>query len=142
VARRGRFEQRKGQVLALSASDDTVEVAFRPRGSTQTESLRVDRVVNGLGHEFDWRRISDPLVRNLLARDLVRPHPTGYGIAADPASGAVLERGVRASQTLFAVGHPLRGASWESSAIPEQLAGATALGATFAHLLAPRRDMA
>lgn len=142
VAREGRFEQRKGRVLALSAAGDKVEVTFRPRGAAQTETLLVDRVVNGLGHEFDWRRVSDPLVRNLLARDLVRPHPTGYGIAADPASGAVLERGGRVSQTLFAVGHPLRGASWESSAIPEQLAGATALGATFAHLLAPRRDVA
>jgi len=142
VARQGRFEQRKGHVLALSASGDTVEVTFRPRGSTQTETLRVDRVVNGLGHEFDWRRVSDPLVRNLLARDLVRPHPTGYGIAADPATGAVLERGVRPSQALFAVGHPLRGVSWESSAIPEQLAGATALGTAFAHLLVPRRDVA
>ncbi|MFG1477839.1 FAD/NAD(P)-binding protein [Xanthobacter sp. V4C-4] len=138
----GRFANIKGRVIALDADGDTVAVTLRRRGASDTETLHVDRVVNGLGHEFDWRRIDDPLVRALLARQLVAPHATGYGIGADPASGAVLDRAGRPSTRLFAVGHPLRGASWESSAIPEQLAQATALGATFAGLLAQRRDVA
>ena len=43
----------------------------------------------------------------------------------DPATGEVAQRhGQRPG--LYAVGHPLRGVSWESNAIGEQIAGATA----------------
>ncbi|MFG1423314.1 FAD/NAD(P)-binding protein [Roseixanthobacter liquoris] len=143
VQAQGRFRQVAGTVTDLAAAPDgRVDVVVRPRGASAPQTLTVDRVVNGLGHDFDWRRIAHPLVRNAVARDLVRPHPTGYGIAADAASGAVLDAAGRASQSLFAIGHPLRGASWESSAIGEQVLGATRLGETFAKLHAARRDVA
>lgn len=142
VRSQGRFRQLKGHVLALHAQPDGVRVAFRSHGADAPQELRADLVVNGLGHEFDWRRIADPLVRDLITRDLVRPHPTGYGIAADPATGAVLDKAGRPTPGLYAVGHPLRGAAWESSAIPEQVAGATALGEAFARLFEAKRDVA
>ncbi|MEP9367169.1 FAD/NAD(P)-binding protein [Xanthobacter sp. VNH20] len=143
VQAEGRFRLLKGRVVALKAEGKGVAATFLPRGGGGAEEvLSADRVINGLGHEFDWRRIADPLARNLQARELVRAHPTGYGIAADPLTGAVLERSGRPSQSLFAIGHPLRGAAWESSSIPEQVAGATALGAAFGRFLPARRDVA
>ena len=85
----------------------------------------MDRVFNTRGFEFDWTRIDDALLRNLLGKGLAVPHETGFGIAADPATGEVAQRhGQRPG--LYAVGHPLRGVSWESNAIGEQIAGATA----------------
>src|SRR5258708_7567313 len=67
------------------------------------------------GHVADWRRMHGPLVRNLLSKGLVQVHPVGFGIRADPGTGAVTDSTGQPSRLLFAVGHPLRGAAWESS---------------------------
>ncbi|WP_165774363.1 FAD/NAD(P)-binding protein [Herbaspirillum robiniae] len=120
----GRLNRLAGRIRALRPAGDKVAVDWSPRGEDGVRTLLVDRVANAAGYEFDWLRIDDPLVRNLLARKLVRPHATGFGIDADPATGAVLAPGVSQPGSLFAVGHPLRGAVWESNSIAEQVAGA------------------
>lgn len=131
----GRFRQLAGRIQALRKSGDKVEVQWRARGSDTLQTLLVDRVANAAGYEFNWPRIADPLVRALLERRLVRPHATGFGIDADPASGALFNADGHLQETLFAVGHPLRGVSWESNSIGEQLIGATATGLALAATL-------
>lgn len=126
VRAQGRFFNVAGRVRALvPARGPGIAVHWRPRGAVEAESRRFDHVVNAAGYEADWRRSPDPLARNLLSRGLVRPHPVGFGIEADAATGAVIGDDGRPSRTLFAVGHPLRGAAWEASSILEQIAGAT-----------------
>lgn len=126
VRAQGRFFNVAGRVLDLSpAAQPGIVVTWRPRGAAEARSRRFDHVVNAAGYEADWRRSPDPLARNLLARGLVRPHPVGFGIEADAATGAVIGDDGQASRTLFAVGHPLRGAAWEASSILEQIEGAT-----------------
>ncbi|MBP0597360.1 FAD/NAD(P)-binding protein [Herbaspirillum sp. LeCh32-8] len=120
----GRLRQLTGRIRALRPAGDKVAVRWTPRGDTADQTLLVDRVVNAAGYEFDWLRVDDTLVRALLTRKLVRPHATGFGIDADPTTGEVLGAAVAVPGTLFAVGHPLRGAAWESNSIPEQVAGA------------------
>ena len=107
---------------------------YRRRGAGGEATDRYDLVVNALGHEFDWRRVGDPLPQQLLRAGIVRPHATGFGIDADRATKAVIgHRGI-ASDRIFAVGHPLRGVSWESNSIPEQVAGATELANSLARI--------
>jgi uncharacterized NAD(P)/FAD-binding protein YdhS len=126
VRAEGRLVHAAGRVQALELElDGGIAVVWRPRGSRQVETRRFDYVVNAAGYAADWRRIPHPLIGNLAARGLVRPHPTELGIEADPATGAVIDGDGQPSRQLFAVGHPLRGAVWESSSIVEQLAGAT-----------------
>jgi hypothetical protein len=55
----------------------------------------------------------------------VRPHPVGFGIEADAATGAGIGSDGHPSRRLYAVGHPLRGAAWEASSVLEQIEGAT-----------------
>ncbi len=124
IIAQGRLNRLTGRIRALRPAGDKVAVDWTPRGQDAVHTLLVDRVANAAGYEFDWLRIDDPLVRNLLSRKLVRPHATGFGIDADPATGAVLADGIRQPVSLFAVGHPLRGAVWESNSIAEQVAGA------------------
>ena len=57
------------------------------RAASRPQTLLVDRVFNTRGFEFDWTRIDDALLRNLLGKGLAVPHETGFGIAADPATG-------------------------------------------------------
>ncbi|WP_454674117.1 FAD/NAD(P)-binding protein [Achromobacter pestifer] len=121
-----RHRKLTGRILRVApAVDGRVTVTWRPRGDAAPQTLHVDRVFNTRGFEFDWRRIDDPLVRNLVSKGYVTPHDTGFGIAANPSTGQVLPRAGSAAR-LYAVGHPLRGAAWESNAIGEQVAGATA----------------
>jgi len=123
----GRLVTRAGRVLAMTAAGPGVEIAWRMRGASTVDHLLVDAVINCRGHQLhDWRRIDDPFIRGLLADGLVRPHSTGFGIAATEA-GEVLDGRGRVQPDLLAIGHPLRGVSWESSSIGEQLAQAIAL---------------
>ncbi len=126
VLKQGRFFNMAGRVQGLAPSAEPgVEVTWRPRGEAESRSRRFDHVVNAAGYEADWRRLSDVLARNLLARGAVRPHPVGFGIEADAATGAVIGSDGHPSRRLYAVGHPLRGAAWEASSVLEQIEGAT-----------------
>ena len=83
--RAGRFRHYAGRVLRLSsAAGGRVAVSWRARGESRPQTLLVDRVFNTRGFEFDWTRIDDALLRNLLGKGLAVPHETGFGIAADP----------------------------------------------------------
>ena len=66
------------------------------------------------------------LPQNLLAHGLVQPGPLALGIAASP-DGAVLDAQGHASERLFAIGPPLRGMWWESTAVTDVALQAKAL---------------
>lgn len=122
----GRHQKLTGRVLRVApATDGRVTVTWQARGDRRPQTIHVDRVLNTRGFEFDWNRIDDPLLRNLVGKGYVTPHETGFGIAAQAATGQVLQGG-EPLDGLYAVGHPLRGVAWESNAIGEQVAGATA----------------
>jgi uncharacterized NAD(P)/FAD-binding protein YdhS len=126
VREQGRFFNVAGRVQRLTPSAESgVDVTWRPRGDAESQSRRFDYVVNAAGYESDWRRLPDTLARNLVARGAVKPHPIGFGIEADAATGAVIGSDGRPSRRLYAVGHPLRGAAWEASSVLEQIEGAT-----------------
>ncbi|MNM94986.1 hypothetical protein D3C81_1074110 [compost metagenome] len=64
--------------------------------------------------------------RQLLARGLVRPGPLALGIAAE-VDGAVLNAEGQPARRLFAMGPPLRGMWWESTAVTDVASQAKAL---------------
>jgi uncharacterized NAD(P)/FAD-binding protein YdhS len=82
-------------------------------------------LINSSGIEYDWRRVARPLPQQLLARGLVQAGPLALGIAA--VDGAVLDADGRVSARLFAMGPPLRGMWWESTAVTDVAAQAKAL---------------
>jgi uncharacterized NAD(P)/FAD-binding protein YdhS len=133
----GRYLQQSGRISALrAAADGQIEVKWRGRGGQAVPSMLVDRVINAQGYEFDWRKIDDALLVSILQRGLVSVHSTGYGIDTVATSGAVRNAAGDTSDSLFAVGHPVRGVVWESNSIAEQLAGATATAQAIAALIA------
>lgn len=125
----GRITSAAGRVLTLEAEANGIAAYLRWRKDGRTERVSFDGVINCRGHQLhDWRRIDDPLVRDLLHSGTVRPHATSFGIDA-LSSGQIIAAGGKISERLFAIGHPLRGVSWESSSIGEQLAQSIALAA-------------
>lgn len=106
-------------------ADDAVAIRIRPRGETETCVVNGAALINSSGIEYDWRRVARPLPQQLLARGLVQPGPLALGIAA--VDGAVVDAKGRVNSQLFAMGPPLRGMWWESTAVTDVAAQAKAL---------------
>ena len=129
----GRLRHLAGTVTGIEPGDAGLRAVLRPKGGGAPLYLDADRVVSSLGFEFDWTRIDDPLVRNLLRRGRAVRHPVGVGVRADPATLALVDSEGRISDTLFAVGHPLRGELFEASSLKEQINQANRLAVLLAH---------
>ncbi|KQT63678.1 MULTISPECIES: FAD/NAD(P)-binding protein [unclassified Pseudomonas] len=106
-------------------ASDAVAIRIRARGETETGVVSGAALINSSGIEYDWRRVARPLPQQLLARGLVRPGPLALGISAK--DGAVVGAEGRVSSQLFAMGPPLRGMWWESTAVTDVAAQAKAL---------------
>ncbi|WP_085602926.1 MULTISPECIES: FAD/NAD(P)-binding protein [unclassified Pseudomonas] len=109
-------------------SGEGVSIRIRPRGEAKTCVVQGAALINSSGIEYDWRRVARPLPQQLLARGLVRPGPLALGIAA-AVDGAVLDEEGCVSTRLFAMGPPLRGMWWESTAVTDVASQAKALAA-------------
>ncbi|KPY88061.1 Pyridine nucleotide-disulfide family oxidoreductase [Pseudomonas syringae pv. tagetis] len=103
-----------------------VQISVRRRGDSNPTQILGDALINSTGIEYDWRRVDRPLPRQLLERGLIQPGPLALGIAAD-AGGAVLDAHSHCSSRLFAMGPPLRGMWWESTAVTDVALQAKAL---------------
>ncbi|QIH08525.1 MULTISPECIES: FAD/NAD(P)-binding protein [unclassified Pseudomonas] len=112
-------------------SEGRLAIRLRYRGSRESTRVAGDALINSSGIEYDWRRVDRPLPRQLLARGLVQPGPLALGISAEP-DGAVHDAQGRASECLFAMGPPLRGLWWESTAVTDVALQAKALAARLA----------
>lgn len=103
-----------------------VSIRIRRRGESEVTVASGDALINSSGIEYDWRRVARPLPQQLLARGLIKPGPLALGIAAD-ASGAVIDAEGQIARRLFAMGPPLRGMWWESTAVTDVASQAKAL---------------
>ena len=125
--REGRLRIQAASFQGLEPStNDGVGIRIRRRGETQTTVVHGAALINSSGIEYDWRRVARPLPRQLLARGLVRPGPLALGIAAE-VDGAVVDANGQAASRLFAMGPPLRGIWWESTAVTDVASQAKAL---------------
>lgn len=105
-----------------------VSIRIHPRGEAQTCVVHGAALINSSGIEYDWRRVARPLPQQLLARGLVQPGPLALGIRA-ATDGAVVDEHGQAASRLFAMGPPLRGMWWESTAVTDVALQAKALAA-------------
>ena len=108
-----------------------VRISVRYRGEDQPKIETGTALINSTGIQYDWRRVDRALPRQLLKRGLIQPGPLALGIAADPG-GAVLDAHGQVSDRLFAMGPPLRGLWWESTAVTDVALQAKALAARLA----------
>lgn len=131
----GRLRHHRARLLAMKPSGRLIAATLKTRAGTETFSF--GGVIDCRGHQLhDWRRISDPFVRNLVESGEVRPHSTGFGIDATEQGDVISEEG-RVHRNISAIGHPLRGVAWESSSISEQRVQAIALADRILRKLTP-----
>ncbi|ROM33422.1 pyridine nucleotide-disulfide oxidoreductase [Pseudomonas poae] len=129
----GRLRIQAASFKGLLASEKGLTIGVRRRGEQVVTQVSGAALINSSGIEYDWRRVARPLPQQLLKRGLIRPGPLALGIAAH-ASGAVLDARGQVSQRLFAMGPPLRGMWWESTAVTDVAIQAKALAAKLAQI--------
>jgi uncharacterized NAD(P)/FAD-binding protein YdhS len=112
-----------------------VQIRVRYRGEPASRIESGAALINSTGIQYDWRQVDRALPRRLLERGLIQPGPLALGIAAD-AGGAVLDAQGQVSARLFAMGPPLRGMWWESTAVTDVALQAKALAARLVALQA------
>jgi uncharacterized NAD(P)/FAD-binding protein YdhS len=122
----GRLRVTAATLLNAQTTSEGVVVRLRPRGQASAIEVQGAALINSSGIEYDWRKVDKPLPKQLLARGLIAPGPLNLGISAD-ATGAVRDATGTASTALFALGPPLRGLWWESTAVTDVAAQAKAL---------------
>ncbi|WPN96292.1 FAD/NAD(P)-binding protein [Pseudomonas sp. MUP55] len=122
----GRLQIRAASFKGLVPSASGVTIGLRHRGEQTVTHVSGAALINSSGIEYDWRRVARPLPQQLLKRGLIQPGPLALGIAAD-ASGAVRDAQGQVSERLFAMGPPLRGMWWESTAVTDVAIQAKAL---------------
>ncbi len=120
----GRLTIRAASLQGVDNSGPRVRLRYR--GQAEAVWVEGDGLINSTGIEYDWRRVDKALPRQLLLRGLILPGNLGLGIAAD-AGGAVLNAQAEPAQRLFAMGPPLRGMWWESTAVTDVALQAKAL---------------
>jgi len=115
----GQLRVLAGRIYDLAETESGMKIHFIRRGSQTPEVKLAARVINCIGPESDYRRIDDPLVKNLLRRGLIRPGPAQIGINALPQNGAIVgERGT-ISKDLYTLGSTMKGVLWEVLAVQE-----------------------
>ena len=114
----GSLEVAAGRLRRLSGGSGGVRVDWQPRGKSQEARLEVGSVINCTGPQSDITRLSDPLMRSLLAQGLIRPDPLRLGLDMD-AEARVLDNAGRPSGVISYTGPLLKARDWEGTAVPE-----------------------
>lgn len=118
LRRRGRLKIVAGRVADIRFGDDRVTITARRRQDGTPCRIEADWLINCSGPELDYSRIRDTLVQNLVSAGVVRPDPLALGLDVSNDFSVRSATGVPSS-VLFALGPPIRGALWETTAVPD-----------------------
>lgn len=133
----GQLVLHQGQVLAARHRAGRLTILADTAGNRT--QLDADWLINGTGGTADITGTASPLLRDLFSRGLARPDPLRLGIDSN-AAGTVLGADGRPSAVLYALGPPLRGLWYETTAIPEIRSQAAALAELITTTLAASRS--
>jgi uncharacterized NAD(P)/FAD-binding protein YdhS len=130
----GRLTLNAGRVVAVEPVTP-FRIRIMPRGQADAKSIEADWIVNCAGAERDYRRVEQPLIRDVIDSGRARLDPLclGLDIAADCA---LIEADGSRSSSLFALGIPTRGALWEITAVAELRGQCAALAERLAPAMA------
>jgi uncharacterized NAD(P)/FAD-binding protein YdhS len=114
----GRLICHQGFIQGYETKGEEVEVAYRPRGTVEPRKFCVRYVLSCTGPQGDYRKLNDPLVQHLLARNLLAPDPLGMG--ANTAEGGLLcNQAGNVINNLYTLGSTQKGRLYETIAVPE-----------------------
>jgi uncharacterized NAD(P)/FAD-binding protein YdhS len=113
----GYLDLRPGRILSLARAEDHVVLSYRPRGTSRTEEIVAQRVIDATG-VVPASESQDPLLQSLMEQDLVRldDHRLGLDVTSNLE---VKDRFGRVTPGLWALGPIVRGVFWECTSVPD-----------------------
>jgi uncharacterized NAD(P)/FAD-binding protein YdhS len=114
----GRLVIVAGRIQTIDAGPGGLRIAVRRKRDGGVQQIDSGWMVNCSGPELDYHRIDEPLIRSLFDTGLARPDALSLGLDVSEDYRLIDDAGV-ASSTLFALGPPIRGALWETTAVPD-----------------------
>ena len=128
-AAEGRLIEHRGAFISRMDTPASVAVTWQPYGGGAPQTTNVHVAVSCTGPQTDCRKLDDPLVVNLLKRDLMAPDRLHIG--ADTADDGNLKNSTGNNvPRLYTIGTWRKGKLYESVAVPELREQAAALAAT------------
>jgi uncharacterized NAD(P)/FAD-binding protein YdhS len=118
VKESGQLEVLAGRLQKTEIKENLLEVTIRERATENLRTLHVQRLINCTGPQCNYAKVNSPLVQSLLKNHIISPDALNLGINASP-EGKVTEENGKPSNSVFTIGPALRGALWESTAVPE-----------------------
>jgi uncharacterized NAD(P)/FAD-binding protein YdhS len=118
LRRSGTLSVIAGKIVSLTAGAGAISLQVRHRADGRTRPLDVDWLVNCSGPQLDYELIRDRLVRSLFAAGLARPDALKLGLEVSDDFRLVGRDGTPAP-SLYALGPTIRGALWETTAVPD-----------------------
>jgi uncharacterized NAD(P)/FAD-binding protein YdhS len=115
LEREGRLRRVCGRLVGAQPEQQRVRLELRRAGAST--SLAADLAIQTVGLDTDVRSTAHPLMRQLATNGHVTPDPFGLGCQAT-MEGQLCHDG-KPWPRLFGIGSLLRGARWESTAMPE-----------------------
>ncbi|MDB5580884.1 MAG: uncharacterized protein JWR80_6060 [Bradyrhizobium sp.] len=107
-----------GRLQSVELGEKGVSVAVKARSDKALHRIDGTWLVNCSGPQLDYDRIEDPLIRSLFDAGLARPDALSLGLDLGDDYRLMSRDGV-ASDVLFALGPPIRGNLWETTAVPD-----------------------
>ena len=135
----GQLEVLAGRVKSAEIINGKLQVTVKEKGKIASKTLNVQRIVNCTGPQTDYQKIKSPLIQSLLAQNLILPDELRLGLKALPDGRLIMENGLP-SYSFFTIGTTLRGALWESTAVPEISEQAAHLAQTVLHAFQPEPE--
>jgi uncharacterized NAD(P)/FAD-binding protein YdhS len=112
---------------AYVAGQDEIAISLGQR--VEATTIRVNHVVNCAGPDCNYRQLDSALIRDLLDQGLAKADATGLGLAT-ATSGRLVSADGTVSDSIYTLGPPLKGAMWETTAVPELRVQAAKLART------------
>jgi uncharacterized NAD(P)/FAD-binding protein YdhS len=116
--RAGQLMFHAGQIQRYEPGPERVIVRFHSRVRSELQQVEVARVINCSGPATDYQEIGDRLVARLMSEGTIRPDRLRLGVDVD-RDLSVIGRDGGASELVYAVGPPTKGALWEITAVPD-----------------------
>lgn len=94
------------------------KIAVRKRGTEEIQEVIADVIINCMGPQTNYNRITQELIKNLLHKKLMRTDPLCLGMLCNE-EGALIGTDGLPSDCLHTLGAPAKGLLWETTALPE-----------------------
>ena len=114
----GQLQVKAARLENVTEHNGKLLVQIKVKGKETSETIAVQRIINCTGPQGNYSKIFTPLVQSLISGKLITADELQLGLKAQP-DGRLLQENGLPSCSLFTIGPALRGALWESTAVPE-----------------------